>query len=152
MLLVFFEIEIADFGGHAPFRYHCCRHACNFIEVVTSARSHGVEMEFFAHAASEGHGHAVHELVDVHEVDVALGEELGVAKGALAARDDGDFEEGVGVFEEPAADGVAGFVVGDCAFFFGVEDEGFLFETADYALDGLFEVGHCDFVGACSGS
>lgn len=68
----------------------------------------------------------------------------------MAPRDDGDFEERVGVFEVPAADGVAGFVVGDCALFFGAEDEGFLFETADDALDGLFEVDHGDGGGACA--
>lgn len=99
-------------------------------------------MEFFADAATERHGHAIHKLVDVHQVNIALGKELGVAEGAFAAGDDGDFEKGVGVFEEPAADGMAGFVVGYCASFFGIQYEGFAFETANYALDGLFEVGH----------
>ena len=74
---------------------------------------------------------------------VAWGEVLGVTQSALATRDDGDFEQGVGVSEEPATDGVTGFVVGDCAFFVGVEDERAFFEAADYALDGLFEVGEC---------
>lgn len=47
---------------------------------------------------------------------------------------------------------MAGFVVGDCFLFFGGEDEGFLFETADDALDGLFEVDHCYGFGTCTGS
>ena len=76
---------------------------------------------------------------------------MGVAESALAARDDADFQEGVGVFEEPAADGVAGFVVGDGALFFGVEDGGFLLEAADDALDGLFEVVHENFIGGGAG-
>ena len=77
-------------------------------------------MEFFAYAAAERHGHAIHELVNVHEVDIALGEELGVAEGAFATWDDGDFEKGVSILEEPAANSVAGFVIGYCASFFGV--------------------------------
>jgi hypothetical protein len=31
------------------------------------------------------------------------------------------------------------------------ENEGFLFEAADDALDGLFEVNHCDGVGTVAG-
>ena len=142
LLGVVFEIEIADFGGHAPFCYHGCSHAGYFVEIVACAGSDGGEVEFFADAATERHGHAIHELINVHQVDIALGKELGVAEGAFAAGDDGDFEKGVGVFEEPAADGMAGFVVGYCAPFFGIQYEGFAFKTADYTLDGLFEVGH----------
>lgn len=75
---------------------------------------------------------------------------MSVAERSLAAGDDGYFEEGVGVFEIPAADGVAGFVVGDCSLFFRVEYEGLLFETADDALDGLLEMDHGDCGGACA--
>ena len=150
-LVFFFEIQVADCFGHAPFGDHGRSHTGDFVEIVAGAAGDGVEVEFFRDAAGEGHGHAVHELVDVHEVGFAGGEVLGVAEGALAAGDDGDFEEGVGVFEVPAADGVAGFVVGDRSLFFGAEDEGFLFETADDALDGLLEVDHGDCGGACAG-
>ena len=152
LLLVVLVEEVADLGGHAPPGHHGRGRAGDLVEVVAGARGHGVEVQLLADAAGERHGHAVHELVDVHQVGVALGEILRVAEGALAARDDGDFEERVGVFEEPAADGVAGFVIGDCAFFLGIQDEGFLFETANDALNGLFEVDHCYFVGACAGS
>ena len=142
LLGVVFEVEITDFGGHAPFGYHSCSHAGDFIEIVARAGGDGGEVEFFADAAAERHGHAIHELVDVHEVNITLGEELGVAESAFAAGNDGDFEKGVGVFEEPAADGVARLVVGYCASFLGVQHEGLAFEAADNALDGLFEVGH----------
>ena len=152
LLLVLLEVEVADLGGHAPFRDHGGGHARYFVEVVARAAGHGLEMEFLADSPRERHRHAVHQLVDVQEVDVALGEELGVAESALAARDDANFQEGVGAFEEPAADGMAGFVVGDGAFFFGVEDGRFFLEAADDALDGLFEVVHYNFVGGGAGS
>ena len=118
-LVLFFKIEIADFVRHAPFGHHGCGHTGDFVEIVTRATGHGVEMKFLADAAGECHGHAIHELVDVHEVCVRGGEILGVAESALTAGDDGDFEERVGVFKEPATDGVAGFVVRDGAFDFG---------------------------------
>ena len=149
-LLVVLEIEVADFGRHAPFGDHGRGHAGDFVEVVARAARHGVEMELLGYATGERHGHAVHQLVDVHEVGVAGWEVLGVAESALAAGYDGDFEEWVGIFEVPATDGVAGFVVGNGFLLFRAEDEGFLFETADGAFDGLFEVDHGDVVGTCS--
>lgn len=142
--LVVVVVDVADFLRHTPLCYHEGSHVCDFAEVVRRTRGDGVEVEFLGDTATERHGHAVHELVDVHEVGVAGGEVLGVAKGALATGDDGDLEEGVGPLEVPAADGVAGFVVGDGLLLFGLEDERLLLETADDALDGGFEVDHCD--------
>ena len=109
-------------------------------------------MEFFADTTAKRHGHAVHELVDVHKVDVSLREQLGVAESTLPTGDDTDFQERVGVFEEPAADGVAGFMIGDGFLLGRVEDEGFLLETADDALDGLFEVFELDGGGGSASS
>ena len=149
-LLVVLEIEVADFGRHAPFGDHGRGHAGDFVEVVARPARHGVEVELLGYATGERHGHAVHQLVDVHEVGVAGWEVLGVAESALAAGYDGDFEEWVGIFEVPATDGVAGFVVGNGFLLFRAEDEGFLFETADGAFDSLFEVDHGDVVGTCS--
>ena len=123
LLLVFFKVDEAHFGGHAEFGDHGCGHAGDFVEVVGRARGHGVEVDFLGDAATQRHGHSVHELVEREEVVFRVGEHLGVPEG-LAAGDDGDFEKGVGVFEEPAADGVAGFVVRDCSFLFGIEDTG----------------------------
>jgi len=58
----------------------------------------------------------------------------------LATGDDGDFEEGIGVFEEPAADSMAGFVVCDGLLLFGAENKRLLLQAADDTLDGLFKV------------
>ena len=138
--------------GHSEFCDHCGGHAGDFVEVIRGARGDGLEMEFFADTTTKRHGHAIHELVDVHEVDVSLREQLGVAESTLPAGDDADFEERVGVFEEPAADGVAGFVVGDGFLLGRVEDEGFLLEAADDALDGLFEVFELNGGGRATGS
>jgi hypothetical protein len=51
---------------------------------------------------------------------------LGVSESTLAAGNDRNLEEGIGVFEVPPANGVAGLVVGDCFLFFWLEDEGLL--------------------------
>lgn len=56
------------------------------------------------------------------------------------------------MLEVPAADGVAGFVVGDYPLFLWVEDEGLFLEAADDTLDGLLEVDHLDGVGVGAGS
>ena len=49
-------------------------------------------------------------------------------------------EEGIGVFEEPAGDGVAGLVEGHRLLLVGLEDVALLLHAGDDALDGLFEV------------
>lgn len=79
-------------------------------------------MQLFTDAAGERHRHTVHELVDVQQVGVSLGKILRIAESTLAAGNDGDFQEWIRVFEKPAADGVAGFVVCDCAFLFRIQD------------------------------
>lgn len=142
VLLVVFVVEVADLLGHAPLGHHHGRHLRDFAEVVARARGHGFEVELLGDAAAQRHGHAVHELVDVHQVGVASGEVLRVTEGALAAGNDGHLEERVGPLEVPAADGVAGFVVGDGSLLFGLKDEGLLLEATDDALDSLLEVHH----------
>jgi hypothetical protein len=139
-----FEVDVANLLRHAPLADHGGGHLCDFAEVVGRARGHRVEVEFLGDAAAERHGHAVHELVDVHEVCVTIGQVLGVAESPLPAGDDGDLKEWVGVLEVPAADSVAGFVVRDSLLFLGLEDKGLLLETTDDALDGLLEVNHGD--------
>ena len=47
---------------------------------------------------------------------------------------------------------MAGFMVGNDALFFGIENEGFLFETANDALDSLLKVLDRDCLGRSTGS
>lgn len=152
VLLVVFVVDVTNLLRHAPLGHHHGGHLRDLAEVVRRTRSDGFEVEFLGDAAAQRHGHAVHQLVDVHEVRVAVGEVLCVSEGALAARDDGDLEERISPLEVPAADGVAGFVVSDGLLLFGLEYEGFLFETANDTLDGLFEVHHCYGIGSMTGS
>jgi hypothetical protein len=151
LLLIFLEMQGSDGLGHAEFGDHGAGHAGYFVEVVGCAASDGVEVEFFADATTEGHGHAVHELVDGHQVVFTGREVLCVTESALSSRDDGDFEERVGPFQVPAADGVAGFVVGYCAFLLGRQDERLLLQTSNNTFDGLFEVLHLDTFGLFTG-
>lgn len=151
LLLIVLEMQGPDGLGHAEFGDHGAGHASYFVEVVGCAAGDGVEVEFFADAAAEGHGHAVHELVDAHQVVFAGWKVLRVTESALSSGDDGDFQERVGPFQVPAADGVAGFVVGYCAFLLGREDERLLLETSNHTLNGLFEVLHLDTFGLFTG-
>lgn len=65
---------------------------------------------------------------------------MGVSESTLATGNDRDLEEGIGVFEVPPADGVAGFVVGDCLLFFWLENEGLLFKATNDSLNSLLEM------------
>jgi hypothetical protein len=65
---------------------------------------------------------------------------LSVSESTLATGNDGNLQEGIGIFEVPPADGVAGFVVGDCFLFFWLEDEGLLLEATNDSLNSLLEM------------
>ena len=61
----------------------------------------------------------------------------------LTAGHNGDFDERVGVLEQPRHRGVAGFVDGDGTLFFVGHDACFLFQTADDAIHGVEEILLC---------
>lgn len=54
---------------------------------------------------------------------------LGVAKGRRSARDDGDLEQGVGVFKVPATDGVSCLVICDRLLLVFAQDTRFLLKA-----------------------
>lgn len=58
-----------------------------------------------------------------------LGQVLGVTKGRRSARDDGDLEQGVGVFKVPATDGVSCLVICDRLLLFFTQDTRFLLQA-----------------------
>lgn len=88
LLVAFFKVEMADFGRHAPFSDHGGCRSGDFVEIIRSAAGDGFEMELLRNPTAERHGHAVHELIDIHEVDVSLRKQLSISKSALTTGDD----------------------------------------------------------------
>jgi len=122
-----------------------------FAEIVTCATRYGVKVQLLADSATQRHGHAVHELVDVHQVGIATGQVLCVAQSAGASWDDADLQQWVGVLEVPSTDSMTCFVVGDGLLLFRVEHKRLLLQTTNDTLDSLFEVRHCDGFGLTTG-
>lgn len=140
LVFVVVEVEWFEFFGYVLLGDYGGGYVGDFFEVVRSIGGDGGEVKFFRDVIVEGYGYVVYELVGWYEVSVGGGEVLGVIESILVMGDDGYFEERVSLLEVLVVNSVISFVIGNCFFFFGVEDERFVFEIINDMFDGLFEV------------
>mmetsp|Transcript_52523 Transcript_52523/g.137703 ORF Transcript_52523/g.137703 Transcript_52523/m.137703 type:complete len:564 (+) Transcript_52523:392-2083(+) len=144
LLPVLLEGEGADLLVHAVEGDLRVGQLGDAVQVVGRARRDAPEDDLLRHAPSERHAHLVEHLLAAEERNL-FGQELVVPEGRGAAGDDGDLEQRVGVLEEPAADGVAGLVVGHRPALLRAEDLALLLDAADDALDRRLKVPNVHF-------
>ena len=140
----------AELVAHAEAHDHLLGRGRDLLEVVGRARGDLAEDDLLGGAAAERHRHRVQQLR-------ARGEELVLARQAdgvaerLAAADDRDLVNRVGVLEVVADDRVAHLVVGRDQAFLLAHDPGLLLRAGDHAHDALFELDLRDLLLARAG-
>src|SRR4051794_9750604 len=128
---------------HAEAHDHLLGRRRDLLEVVGGAGRDLAEDDLLRGAAAEGHGHRVVELGARGE-ELVLGRHRDRVAQRLAARDDRDLVDRIGVLEVVADQRVAHLVVrGDQALLLA-HDPGLLLRAGDDAHDALFELDLAD--------
>ena len=65
---------------------------------------------------------------------------LSIAQSTDPSRDDEDFEQWIGMFQEPSTDCMSRFVVGNCLLFVLAQNSTLPFQSNNHALDRTFKV------------
>src|SRR3954468_150907 len=125
--------------AHAETHDHLLGRRRDLLEVVRRAGGDLAEDDLLGRAAAERHGQVVGELGLGGEELVLLRHRDRVAQG-LAAADDRDLVDRIGVLEEVPDDGVAHLVIGGDQALLVAHDPGLLLRAGDHAHDPLFEL------------
>src|SRR4051812_36263839 len=139
LAVVVAEDARAELLAHAEAHDHLLRGRRDLLEVVGRAGGDLLEDDLLRGTAAEGHRHRVVELGARREELVLLRHRDRVAQ-RLAAADDRDLVDRVGVLEVVADDRVAHLVVGRDQALLLAHDPGLLLRAGDHAHDPLFEL------------
>ena len=142
-LFPFAEGARAEAGGHAVAFDHTEGGFGGAFDVVAGSGGNFVKDQLFGDPTPHHDAEHVLELVLGPEIPVFIGEQRGVSTH-VAAGDDADFVDAVGVGKQPGDEGMTGFVVGGHFFFALTDDAALAFGAGDHALDGFLKVGHED--------
>jgi hypothetical protein len=130
----------AEFVGHAEAADDGPREAGDLLQVVRGAGRTVVEDDLFRGAPAEGHADARQQLFARDDVPIFGRQRQRVAERALAARDDRNLRDRVGVRRELRHEGMAQFVVRQHLLFFRADDLRLAFGAGDRAFDRLFHL------------
>mmetsp|Transcript_34582 Transcript_34582/g.75587 ORF Transcript_34582/g.75587 Transcript_34582/m.75587 type:complete len:817 (-) Transcript_34582:480-2930(-) len=137
------EGEEAHLLVHAVHRHLVVGELGDLLEVVLRAGGDLADEHLLGGAAAQRHADHVRHLLARHQ-QVLARQVLREPQRRRPARHDGHLEEGLGVLEEPADDGVARLVVGDGAALVGGDHLVLLLQPPDDAVHRLLKVPHPD--------
>merc|ERR1719295_1615858 len=120
-------------------------HLGDLLQVVLSPGGDLVEGERLRHPTPQRHAHPVHELVRTEEF-LVYRSVLSEAQGGAGPGDDGHLQQGVGVLQHPADQGVARLVVGHHVPLLGRQHLGLLLGTSNDPLNGVLKILLSDLV------
>src|SRR4051794_17740114 len=150
LAVVVAEDARAEALAHAEAHDHLLGRRRDLLEVVGGAGRDLAEDDLLRGAAAEGHRHRVVELGARRE-ELVLGRHRDRVAQRLAAADDRDLVDRVGVLEVVAADRMAHLVIGGDQPLLLAHDPGLLLRAGDHAHDPLFELDLGDLALAVAG-
>ena len=137
--------------AHAQARDHLARHLGRALQIVARARRDVVAHEFLGNATSQEHGKLVEHLVLGLEEVVLLRKLQRVAQ-RLAAADDRDLVNRIGMLQDVAHQGVTALVVGNRGALGLGHHATLALRTGNHALHRLLDLVHRDYGTMAAGS
>ena len=141
----------AEFLAHAQARDHLARHLGRALQVVARARRDVVAHEFLGNATAQEHGKLVEHLV-LGLKEVVLLRKLQRVAQRLAAADDRDLVNRIGVLQDVAHQGMAALVVGNRGALGLGHHATLALRTGNHALHRFLDLVHRDHGTMAAGS